>query len=263
MKKRGLVLLMAVLLVLGVASCGKKNSEVAKKEDSKKIVIGMSGGYKPYTFLNEVDELQGFDVDVWKEIGSRLDYGIEFKRADFSGLFGMLDNEQLNTIANQITVTKEREEKYIFTDAYVYYGAQLLSHKDDDSIKLLEDLKGKKVGVSLGSNYENIIRKLDKNSEIEIVTYDGAGLYHDLSLGRIDAVLMDKLSGLTVIEETDLNIKLAGEPIQELINAFPFVKDSDNEKLVEEINKVMKEMKNDGTLTEISLKWFPIDITKK
>jgi len=263
MKKKGLILLIVVLLVLVAVSCGKKNSQVAKKEESKKIVIGMSGGYKPYTFLNEVDELEGFDVDVWKEISLRLDCGIEFKRADFSGLFGMLDNEQLNTIANQITVTKEREEKYIFTDAYVYYGAQLLVHKNDDSIRSLENLKGKKIGVSLGSNYENIIREFDKNDEIEIVTYDGAGLYHDLSLGRIDAVLMDKLSGLTVIEETDLNIKLAGETIEELINAFPFVKNSDNEKLVEQINKVMREMKNDGTLTEISLKWFPIDITKK
>ncbi|WBW95508.1 amino acid ABC transporter substrate-binding protein [Oceanirhabdus sp. W0125-5] len=263
MKKKGFILLMAVLMVLGVASCGKKNDGVANKQERNKIVIGMSGGYKPYTFLNENDELQGFDVDVWKEIGARLDSEIEFNRADFSGLFGMLDNGQLNTIANQITVTKEREEKYIFTEAYVYYGAQLLSHKDDNSIKSLEDLKGKKVGVSLGSNYENMIREFDTGNEIEVVTYDGSGLYHDLSLGRIDAVLMDKLSGLTVIEESDLDIKLAGEPIQELINAFPFVKSDDNEKLVEEINKVMKEMKNDGTLTEISLKWFPIDITKK
>ncbi len=172
----------------------------------------MSGGYKPYTFIDENNELTGFDVDVWKEIGKRVGKEVEFQTAEFSGLFGLLDTGKLTTIANQITVNEKRLEKYDFSEAYVYYGAQLVVQGDNESIVDLESLKGKKVGVSLGSNYEEMVKTFDTSNEIEVITYESyQASLQDVSLGRIDAVLNDKLAGVLAIKESGLNLKLGGE----------------------------------------------------
>lgn len=227
------------------------------------LIIGMSGGYKPYTFTNEKGELVGFEVDTWKEIGKRVGRDVEFQTADFSGLFGLLDSGKILTISNQITVNEKRLEKYIFSEPYVYYGAQLVVRKDDDSIINLESLKGKKVGVSLGSNYEEMVKQFDVNNEIEVITYESyQGSLQDVALGRIDAVLNDKLAGLTAIQESGLDLKLGGEPVETLFNAFPFTQNQDK-ALIESINKAIEEMYADGTFESISLKWFPVNITEK
>ncbi|MGB3368226.1 MAG: amino acid ABC transporter substrate-binding protein [Acidaminobacteraceae bacterium] len=244
------------------------SKETAETDDVSKeklkLVVGMSGGYKPYTYLDENTELTGFDVDVWKEIASRLGATVEFETADFSGLFGLLDSGKLTTIANQITVTDERKEKYDFTDAYVYYGAQLIVKSDNDDIKTLEDLKGKKVGVSLGSNYEQMVKDFDVDNEIDVITYESyQGSLQDVSIGRIDAVLNDKLAGLIAIEESGLSIKFGGDAVEKLKNAFPLLKTEDNKELIILVNGALNEMREDGKLSEISLKYFPVDITKE
>lgn len=273
--------LLALVIVIGVAlSLNNSNSglksealndeKIAEKENEEIseeeliLVVGMSGGYKPYTYLDDNGEITGFDVDVWKEIASRLGASVEFETADFSGLFGLLDSGKLTTIANQITVTDERLEKYDFTDPYVYYGAQLVVKNDNEDIKSLEDLKGKKVGVSLGSNYEQIVKDFDINNEIDVITYESyQGSLQDVSIGRIDAVLNDKLAGLIAIEESGLDIKFGGEPVESLKNAFPMLKNEANSQLIERVNKALSDMREDGKLSEISLRYFPVDITEE
>jgi len=253
------------IAIIGVAVVLVTSIVLALPKDEKKdILIGMSGGYKPYTFMNDAGELTGFDVDVWKEIGNRLDREVTFETSDFSGLFGKLDAGQLTSIANQITVTSEREEKYTFSVPYVYYGAQLVVKSDNTEITSLETLKAKRVGVSLGSNYEAMIKDFDKDNEIEVITYESyQGSLQDVSIGRIDAVLNDRLAGLTAIEESGLDIKFGGEPVEALYNAFPFAKTEENNELLIEVNKALEAMHKDGTLETISLKWFPVNITSK
>ncbi len=261
MKKSKGIITVLVLFILA-ASIVFATGALSEKEAD--VIIGMSGGYKPYTFVDESGQLTGFDVDVWKEIGQRLDISVAFETSDFSGLFGKLDTKQITTIANQITVTPERQEKYLFSDPYVYYGAQLVVHKDNDDIVDLETLKGKKVGVALGSNYESMIRDFDINNEIEIITYeDYQGSLQDVSLGRIDAVLNDRLAGLDAINESGFDIKFGGEPVEELYNAFPFVDSEENEAFISEVNEVIGQIYADGTLEAISVKWFNVDISKK
>jgi len=243
---------------LAEAETSTETSELAP------ISVGMSGGYKPYTFIDENNELTGFDVEVWKELGKRLGRDVQFETADFSGLFGLLDTNKITTISNQITVNEKRLEKYDFADPYVYYGAQLVVKGDNDSIIDLETLKGKKVGVSLGSNYEEMVKAFDVNNEIEVITYESyQASLQDVSLGRIDAVLNDKLAGVLAIKESGLNLKLGGDPVELMFNAFPFVKSEENTAFIQDVNAALKDMREDGTLEAISTKWFEINITEK
>lgn len=255
--KKGLlgIIIIAVIAIAGIGTLGKK-------EETKGIKIGTSGGYKPYTFQDDNGNLQGFEIDVWSEISKRTGVEVNYETSSFSGLFGMLDSGKINTIANQITITEARKAKYLFTEPYVFYGAQLVVKKGNNGIYDFETLKGKKVGVSLGSNYEEMLRKFDKNNEIEIITYESyIGSLQDVALGRIDAVLNDKLAGLTAVKESGLDIQLGGEPVKKMENAFPFADTEANKELVVEINKAIINMHKDGTFEKISLKWFPVDIT--
>ncbi|EJC6859931.1 amino acid ABC transporter substrate-binding protein [Vibrio parahaemolyticus] len=224
------------------------------------VKVGMSGRYFPFTFVKQ-DKLQGFEVDMWDEIGKRNDYKIEYVTSNFSGLFGLLETGRIDTISNQITMTDERKAKYLFADPYVIDGAQITVRKGNDSIKGVDDLAGKTVAVNLGSNFEQLLRQYDKDGKINIKTYD-TGIEHDVALGRADAFVMDRLSALELIKKTGLPLELAGEPFETIQNAWPFVNNEKGQELQAEVNKALAEMRADGTVEKISVKWFGADITK-
>lgn len=258
---KNIILAFVTLLALVFTGCTSEEKP-AQNEAKKVIKVGTSGSYFPYTYY-ENDVLKGFEIDVWNAIGEKLDATIEFKTAKFSGLFGMLETKKINTISNQITMTDKRVDKYYFALPYVYDGAQIIVHKDTNGISSLEDLKGKKLGVGLGTNYADIVRAFDKNNEIDIITYEGNGFQQDVKLKRIDAYIEDRTSAVESIKKASLPLKLAGSPIKVLVNSFPFLKTEENKALVEEVNKAISALRNDGTLEKISTKWFDTDITKK
>ncbi|MDA0150431.1 amino acid ABC transporter substrate-binding protein [Vibrio sp. LaRot3] len=223
------------------------------------VKVGMSGRYFPFTFVQQ-DKLQGFEVDLWDEIGKRNDYNVEYVTANFSGLFGLLETGRIDTISNQITMTDARKAKYLFADPYVVDGAQITVRKGNDDIKGVADLAGKTVAVNLGSNFEQLLRSYDKDGKINIKTYD-TGIEHDVALGRADAFIMDRLSALELIKKTGLPLQLAGEPFETIQNAWPFLDNDKGKALQADVNKALAEMRADGTLKAISEKWFGADIT--
>ena len=151
--------------------------------------VGMSGQYFPFTFV-EQDTLKGFEVDVMNAIGKEMGREIQYQTANFSGLFGMLESGRIDTVANQITITEERQKAYIFSEPYVYDGAQVVTKEGNTEVEGVEDLKGKTVAVNLGSNFEALLRELPYADQINIKTYE-SNLERDTALGRVDAFVMD------------------------------------------------------------------------
>ncbi|MEG0238052.1 MAG: ABC transporter permease subunit [Clostridium sp.] len=261
-KKITLLITSLMLIVLSLVGCSANDSENSTaSNNSKTITVGTSGTYYPFTFLNN-GKLEGFEIDTWNEIGKRLGYNIEFKPASFSGLFGMLESGKVDTIANQMSVSDERKEKYYFTTPSVYSGAQIVVKKDNDSVKSFNDLKNKKVGVDLGSNYEKIVKEKGKDLNVNVITYQNTdAAFNELLLGRLDAVVIDRVSAIATIKEKNLNLKLAGEPIDKIENAYPFVKDKKGEELVSQVDTALSAMRTDGTLKSISEKWLGMNVT--
>ncbi|WP_369434481.1 amino acid ABC transporter substrate-binding protein [Psychromonas sp. MME1] len=224
------------------------------------VKVGMSGRYFPFTFSKN-DKLQGFEVDVWNEIAKRADYNVEFVTASFSGLFGMLEAGHIDTISNQVTITPARLEKYQFSTPYVVDGAQVVVKKGRSDIQSVNDLKGKKVAVNLGSNFEELLRGLDIAEQINIITYD-SGFEQDVVLGRTDAFVMDCLSSVQLIKKSGLPLQLAGQPFDTFENAMPFVKSATQTIIKEKVNAALASMQADGSLSKISIQWFGADITQ-
>ena len=242
--------LIAASLALGLA---------ATPALAQTLRVGMSGGYFPFTFV-EQDQLQGFEVDFLNAIAEETGLEVEFETMSFSGLVGALQSNRIDTIANQITITPEREAMFVFTQPYVIDGAQVVTREGNDEIEGVEDLRGKTVGVSLGSNFEQLLRDLPFADEIDIRTYE-SNVQQDTALGRSDAFVMDRVSSAQVIQESPLPLELAGPPFSEIRNALPFRDDEEGRALRDQVDAAITTLKENGTLAEISEKWFGTDIT--
>ncbi|MGC3872630.1 amino acid ABC transporter substrate-binding protein [Halomonas sp. GXIMD04776] len=241
------------------ASVGLSGQAFAQTGDET-LKVGMSGKYFPFTFV-EQDKLKGFEVDVMDAVAKRLGIDVDYVTANFSGLFGMLESGRIDTIANQITITDERQQKYVFTQPYVYDGAQVVVKRGNESIDGVEDLRGKTVAVNLGSNYEQLLRELPYSDEIDIRTYE-SNIEQDTALGRVDAFVMDRVSASQVIKEKPLPLALAGKPFSEIRNALPFRDDEEGRKLRDRVNQALTELQEEGALSDISQEWFGSDITQ-
>ncbi len=264
------LILMAILVVMTMLSgCGKEkttsvegnNTKIDK--NAKKIIVGTSPDYYPWCYTEE-GNLKGFEIDVWNEIGKRAGYEIQFKQSKFSGLFGMLDAGQIDTVAHQISTTEERRKKYDFTETYAYSGYSFVVKKDKN-IKDLDDFKDKKIGCTLGGNGEKTLKKLneEKSLNIKVLTYDQTPMEKDVEIGRLDAAWIGTVKAKTVIEKEKMDLKLYDPKYVFEVNQYPFRKDEKNKKKLEDINKAIKDMMSDGTMSKLSIKWFKLDITNK
>jgi len=245
-------------LATSIISAGALSLAMNATAADDSLKVGMSGGYFPFTFV-EQDTLKGFEVDVMEAVAEELGVEVEFVTANFSGLFGMLESGRIDTIANQITITDEREQKYLFTEPYVYDGAQVVVKEGNDAISGVEDLAGKTVAVNLGSNYEQLLRELPYADDIDIRTYD-SNIEQDTALGRVDAFVMDRVSATQVIKDKPLPLALAGKPFSDIRNALPFRQD--DAELRDRVDAALDTLREDGTLGEISNRWFDADITR-
>ncbi|QPL45639.1 amino acid ABC transporter substrate-binding protein [Halomonas sp. A40-4] len=247
-------------ITLATLSLSITSGVFAATTQADTLRVGMSGGYFPFTFV-EQDELKGFEVDVMNAVGEITGDDIEFVTASFSGLAGMLESGRIDTIANQITITPEREAKYVFTEPYVYDGAQVVVKAGNDTIEGVEDLSGKSVAVNLGSNYEQLLREQPNADEIDIRTYE-SNIEQDVALGRVEAFVMDRVSATQVIKEKGLPLELAGQPFSTIQNALPFRDDEAGRAQRDRVGDALAELRESGELRKISEKWFDTDITQ-
>lgn len=242
---------LAALLVVIASFCASADT----------IRVGMSGGYFPFTFVRQ-DKLQGFEVDLMNALAERTGDTVEFSTMSFYGLIGALESGRIDTVANQITITPERAAKFAFSQPYVYDGAQVVVKKGNETtITGVESLRGRKVAVNLGSNFEQLLRGLTFAAEIDIRTYE-SNIEQDTALGRVDAFVMDRVSSAQVIKQSPLPLALAGPPFSEIQNALPFRNDAAGQGLRDRLDGALTKLKADGTLKAISEKWLGQDVTE-
>ncbi len=267
MKKRAIAaLLTGIVAISMLAGCGEKETEKGEaKEESKipdTIIVASSGTYYPFGFMEE-GEPKGFEIDIWDEIGERTGLKVERKFAAYSGLFGMLDKGDIDTIANQVSKTPEREESYIFSAPYAYSLPKIVVQKGNPlNIQTLDDLVGKEVIVATGAREADVVNELYPNGEITLVPYEGEELM-DVENGKKPAAITTESATAVAIKDQNRNVEIVGAPIFIEENAYVFAKNERGMALQKVVDEAVKSMQEDGTLTELSMKWFGMDITKK
>jgi L-cystine transport system substrate-binding protein len=222
--------------------------------------IGLEGTFPPFNSKDtKTSQLVGFDVDIAKAVAAKLGVKPEFITTEWSGIIAGLQAGKFDVIVNQVGVTDARKQVLDFSPAYTYSGAELIQRKNDDrQFKSLEDLKGHKLGVGLGTNYMDMAKSVPG---IDVKTYPGAPEYlRDLSDNRLDAALNDRLMVAYLLKQSDLPLRAGAMVGTGNPSAIPFKKG--NPKFAKAIDDAMTQLEADGTFAKISDKWFGIDVTK-
>lgn len=258
--KRLIVFLILIALSILFTGCKKEETDSLKrvKEAGTLTVVG-SGGYPPFNYMED-GKVVGFDVDTGEEIANRLGVKLNYVTSDWDGLTEGLRNKRYDAILGSMAITEERLKVVDFTIPYYYSGAQLFVDKDSE-ITEVNQLSGKKIAVTTGTNFVQDAENL--GAEVSYYQDDNATLL-ELINGRVDGVITDRLVGLSAMDEIagGENIILVGELLR--LENMGIAINKDDTELLERINEIIQEMHDDGTLTKISEKWHgDVDITVK
>lgn len=223
------------------------------------LTVGTEGTYAPFTFHNNDGELTGYDVEVIREVAKRMGVETEFMETQWDSMFAGLNSERFDLIANQVGINEDRLESYDFSNPYTYSSAVVVVPTDSDEINSFEDLDGKSSAQSLTSNFGDIA----KENGAEIVSVEGlAQSIELLKQGRADVTVNDKLAVLDYLnQEGDESVHIVAE--EGNVSETAFALNKGNQELVDAINEQLEAMREDGTLAEISKKWFGEDVSSE
>lgn len=249
---------------LALAACGGDDTSSTEEttawdeiQEEGKLIVATSGTLLATSFRDAAsDELTGFEVEVSREVAERLDLEIEFKEMGFDEMLSSVQTGQVDIAANDIEITEDRAEEFIFSTPIKYsYGTAVVRKDDLSGISSLEDLEGKKAAGASTSIYMQIAREYGA----EEVTYDNATnevYLRDVSIGRTDVILNDYyLSTFGVAAFPEMNITIHPD-IKYAPSQVGLVMNKDNDELAENVNRVIEEMLEDGTITAISEEFF-------
>jgi cystine transport system substrate-binding protein len=222
--------------------------------------IGIEGTYPPFNYQDENGNLVGFEIDFANALAAQLGLKAAFMPTKWDGILAALDSGRLDVVINQVTITPERRQKYDFSEPYTVSGIQIITRtRDAQKLDTEKALAGKKVGVGLGTNYEQWLK--EHVPEAEVATYeDDPTKLQDLMVGRIDAVLNDRLMAAYLVKQSGGQLAAAGQPFakQEAGVALQ----QGHPELLAALNKGIDALRNDGELARISAKWFGAEVSK-
>ncbi|MBQ7564907.1 MAG: transporter substrate-binding domain-containing protein [Lachnospiraceae bacterium] len=265
-----------ILLLAGVSGCagvpasgsGQKQEGSASESadllseirDRGKIVFAMEGQWAPWTYHDESGELVGYDTEVGKAIAEKLGVEAEFIEGEWDGLFAGLDGKRYDAVINGVEITEERAGKYDFTTPYAYIRTALVVKDDNTEITTFEDLSGKKTSNSLGSTYADLAAEYGAS----VQNVDTLSETIDMLLsGRADATLNAEVSFYDYLSEhPDAPIKIVALTDEASEVSIPLRKGEETTTLREAIDQAVGELSEDGTLKELSEKYFGSDISK-
>ncbi|WP_347757242.1 amino acid ABC transporter substrate-binding protein [Agrococcus sp. ProA11] len=223
------------------------------------LVVGTEGTYAPFSFHEGgAGDLTGYDVDVITAVAERLGVEAEFQETQWDGIFAGLDAGRFDVIANQVTVTPDRLERYAFSTPYTYSPGVLIVAEDSE-ITGFDALEGRSSAQSLTSNWADVARE----SGAEVIEVEGfAQAAELLRQARVDATINDRLTFLDYEQaqggETGLRIVADTEEVAETAVAFRAGSDS----LVAAVDEALASLAEDGTLAEISNRYFGEDVSR-
>ncbi len=267
-KKRALTAgMLSVVLLTACGSSGSDESATAWDtiQEEGVLKVATSGTLYPTSYYDEeTEELTGFEVEVVKELAERLELEVEWEEIGFDGMLTAVNTGQVDLASNDIEITEERAEDFAFTTPIKYsYGTAIVREDDLSGIETFEDLAGKRAAGAATSVYMDLAREYGA----EEVIYDNATneqYLRDVSVGNTDVILNDYyLQTLALEAFPDLGLTIHPN-LQYSPSEVGMVMNPENEELVENVNRVLDEMLEDGTIAEISAQFFAgEDVTQK
>lgn len=280
MKKRLLSLLLATSLAgVMLTGCGSSSTQTTTSESTSEnsteasedllsqikergyITVAMEGTWAPWTYHDENDNLVGFDVEVAAAVADKLGVEVQYEEGEWDGLLAGVESGRYDIMVNGVGYTEDRAQAYNFSNPYAYNKTVLIVRSDNDEITSLEDLKGKTTCNSANSTYQLIAEEYGA-TVLDVETLDGTLEMVLAGTSRADATLNAEVSfNDYMTEHPDAELKAVAYAPDEENVCIITEKDDAAASLVEAINTALDELREDGTLSSLSEKYFGLDIT--
>lgn len=277
MKRRTFISLMSVMAAAGalsLAGCSGSSSAAAGSaaadaagandllaviKERGTIIVALEGAWQPWSYHDEADALVGYDVEVARAIAEKLGVEPEYVESDWDSLFAGMDSGRYDMVCNGVEITEERSKTYDFTTPYGYIHTAIAVRGDNDEIKSFEDLAGKTTANSLASTYMELAEQYG-------ATVQGIDTLEEtiqlLTAGRIDATLNADVSFYDYLNvHPDADFKLVAFTEEASHVAIPMRKGDETASLLAAVNTAINELRADGTLKELSERYFGQDIS--
>lgn len=264
MKK--ILCLLLVLLTLVACSSDTSDNESASADlltqikEKGVMTVATEGDWSPYTYHDEkTNELVGFDVELAKLIADKLGVEVEYKETDWDSILAGVQSGTFDLGINGITYSDKRAKSFNFSEPYLYDQTVLIVLESNDDINSFEDIKGKVNTNSPGSSYAEMAEEYGATNSYITTFSDTVQL---LTRGDADCTINSLSVYNDYIREKgdDAGIKIVDETEPEK-TVIASKKDDSTNTLIEEINKILDELREDGTLAELSNKYFGYDAT--
>ncbi|MER8829304.1 ABC transporter substrate-binding protein [Mesorhizobium sp. M0938] len=245
-------------LLLASAFTAAKADDLEKIKTAGELKISMSGQYPPFNFVNDQNEVVGFDASIGKAIAERMAVKGTIITTAWDGIIAGLLANKYDTVVGSMTITPEREKVVDFVGPY-YHAGRAVFVNEASEVQSLDDLKGKTLGVTLGETHEKWARE---QGGWDLRAYKGLPeLMLELKAGRVDAIVVDNIPVMVAIKETGEKIRrLATPDIEGGSVAIGIAIRKDNPELKAAMQKALDDMMTDGTYEKISMEWVGSDI---
>lgn len=253
--RRGLIAGSVALMGLSLAPLTASADELATIKESGVLKIAMSGQYPPFNFVNEQNEVVGFDPAIGTEIAKRMGLKTEIVTTAWDGIIAGLLANKYDAVVGSMSITPERDEVIDFVGPY-YNTKRAIFTKAGSTITSVEQLKDVKVGVTLGETHEQWARDQGYN----IKTYKGLPeLLLELQNGRVDVIVNDSIPVILAMKAGQYDLAVIDDPSAEPIGAGIAIREG-NPELAAAMQKALDEMMADGTYLKIANEWVGGDI---
>lgn len=207
----------------------------------------------PYSFIDNSNELVGYDVDVAEEVASRMGIdNVEFVVGTFQTFIPGLQSNKWDAVVSGLTITEERKSQVDFSCPYQVNDVSIFVAPGTEGVAAEADLQSKRIAVTAGGTQEEQARGIPGAT---VLTYDNSTLaLRDVATGRADAYIGSKFTGAYLAEQNNLDVEPVDGYLSREVNAMAFPKGQ--EELTEAANQALSEMVEDGTLSEISREWL-------
>ena len=264
-------------LLASVASIttARAGETLDRVKENKELIAVMDQSYPPYSFLNDKNEEDGFDVDVVKEIAKRLGVTAKIQTPSWEVITAGHWRGRWDICICSMTPDEKKAKVLDFVAPYYSAPAVLITNATGSAINKVSDIDGKRIAIEQGSSYERYLQKdlvigfgakpiQYPFKQVQALPYSSEDLaYQDLALGygkRVDAIVSNLVTANKRISANPGKYQIIGQPLYEEPNWVAV--DKGDQEWNNTIKQIISDLHRDGTLKKLSLKWVGNDITQ-
>ncbi|MHA8111236.1 transporter substrate-binding domain-containing protein [Lactobacillaceae bacterium Melli_B4] len=248
-----------------LAACGNSNDKSADKGSYQseltqkgKLTVGLEGTYAPYSYRQD-GKLKGFEVDLATDIAKKMNLKVDFVQTKWDSLIAGLGSNKYDAVMNNMTVTPERKKLYSFSTPYSYSYYTLIT-RNNTNINSIKDIKGKNIVDGAGTDNAVVAKNFGANVS---ATPESSTAYQLIQQGRADGTVnavpawkyYAKHNSTKGLKEVDVPASLQ-KPAETSV-----MMNKNSKQITKKVNQAIEELRKDGTLKKLSIKYFGSDIT--